>query len=429
MDVCSIILSAGKGNRMLSSILKPLHKITGKSMISWVIEAIKAASIKRSIIVIPPNNKEIEEVTKQFETVIQKHPLGTGDAVKKASKLLINFNGIIIICFADTPFISPKTLKKLINTFKKGAKVAISGFKKIENNNYGKIIFSQNKIVEIIEEKNAKLINLTSEFCNGGIMAIHSSALYLLDELSINKITKEIYLTEIVKVANNHSLAIEFIKINEEEILGINNQVDLSDAERIAQNILRNQAMLNGVKLIAPETVFFNFDTKIGNDVTIHPNVIFGPNVIIGNSVEILSFSHLENCEIQDFSVIGPFARLRDKTLIGPQSKVGNFVEIKNSKLSKKTKVNHLSYLGDAEIGEKTNVGAGTITCNYDGKKKNKTKIGKNSFIGSNSSIIAPIKIGDNVTLAAGSVFNKDIPNNNLSFGRAFQINKKKKKL
>ena len=186
--------------------------------------------------------------------------------------------------------------------------------------------------------------------------------------------------------------------------------------------------MINGVKLIAPETVFFNFDTKIGKDVIIHPNVIFGKNVNIEKSVEILSFSHIEDSVIKEGSVIGPFARLRGKAIIGPMSRIGNFVEIKNSKLKEQVKINHLSYVGDSEIGKSTNIGAGTITCNYDGKQKNKTKIGSNSFIGSNSSLIAPIKIGDNVTLAAGSVFNKNVPSNSLSIGRAHQVIKKIKK-
>ena len=428
MDICSIILSAGKGNRMLSSIPKPLNSITGKTMLQWVIDANKAAEINRSIIVIPEGNKEINEVTKKFETVIQGLPLGTGDAVIKAKKLLKGFNGIIVICFADTPFISPYTLKKLINTFENGSNLTISGFKKHEKNNYGKVIFSKNNDpFEIIEEKDAKLRNIKSNFCNGGIMAIHSSILECLDKIQSNKITNECYLTEIVKIVNQYNKKITFIEIDEDEILGINNQLDLANAERIAQNLLRKKFMLNGIKLIAPETVFFNFDTKIDKDVVIHPNVVFGKNVIINSFVEIKSFSHLEDCHVKRESIIGPFARLRGETIIGSKSKIGNFVEIKNSVLNEQVKVNHLSYLGDSQIGGSSNIGAGTIICNYDGKNKNKTKIGKNSFVGSNSTIIAPINIGDNVTLGAGSVFNKDVPNDTLSIGRAYQINKKKK--
>ena len=426
MDICSIILSAGKGNRMQSSIPKPLHTISGKTMLQWVIDANIAAKIKKYVIVIPKDNKEIEEVTKGLETVVQLFPLGTGDAVIQAKKKLKDFNGIIIICFADTPFISPETLKKLTQAIKNGSKIAISGFKKSEKNNYGKIVFSKsNQPSEIIEEKDAQIRKIKSEYCNGGIIAINSEILNYLDKIKSNKLTKEIYLTEIVKLAFLNKEKIDFIEINENEILGINNQIELSKAEKISQDFLRNKAMINGAKLIAPETVFFNFDTKIGKDVVIHPNVIFGKNVNIEKSVEILSFSHIEDSVIKEGSVIGPFARLRGKAIIGPKSKIGNFVEIKNSKLKEQVKINHLSYVGDSEIGKSTNIGAGTITCNYDGKKKNKTKIGSNSFIGSNSSLIAPIKIGDNVTLAAGSVFNKNVPSNSLSIGRAHQVIKK----
>ena len=426
MNICSIILSAGKGNRMQSSIPKPLHTISGKTMLQWVIDANIAAKITKYVIVIPKDNKEIEAVTKDLETVVQPIPLGTGDAVIQAKKILKDFNGIIIICFADTPFIAPETLKKLTKAVKNGSKIAISGFKKSEKNNYGKILFSKsNQPSEIVEEKDAKIRKIKSEYCNGGIIAINSEILNYLDKIKSNKLTKEIYLTEIVKLAFLNKEKIDFIEINENEILGINNQIELSKAEKISQDFLRNKAMINGAKLIAPETVFFNFDTKIGKDVVIHPNVIFGKNVNIEKSVEILSFSHIENSVIKEGSVIGPFARLRGKAIIGPKSRIGNFVEIKNSKLKEQVKINHLSYVGDSEIGKSTNIGAGTITCNYDGKKKNKTKIGSNSFIGSNSSLIAPIKIGDNVTLAAGSVFNKNVPSNSLSIGRAHQVIKK----
>ena len=426
MNICSIILSAGKGNRMQSSIPKPLHTISGKTMLQWVIDANIAAKITKYVIVIPKDNKEIEAVTKDLETVVQPIPLGTGDAVIQAKKILKDFNGIIIICFADTPFIAPETLKKLTKAVKNGSKIAISGFKKSEQNDYGKIVFSKsNQPSEIVEEKDAKIRKIKSEYCNGGIIAINSEILNYLDKIKSNKLTKEIYLTEIVKLAFLNKEKIDFIEINENEILGINNQIELSKAEKISQDFLRNKAMINGAKLIAPETVFFNFDTKIGKDVVIHPNVIFGKNVNIEKSVEILSFSHIEDSVIKEGSVIGPFARLRGKAIIGPKSKIGNFVEIKNSKLKEQVKINHLSYVGDSEIGKSTNIGAGTITCNYDGKKKNKTKIGSNSFIGSNSSLIAPIKIGDNVTLAAGSVFNKNVPSNSLSIGRAHQVIKK----
>ena len=428
MDICSIILSAGKGSRMFSDIPKPLHLISGKTMLERVIDANKSANIKKCIIVIPENCEAFEGICNDFETVVQKVPKGTGDAVKKASNLLKKFTGVILVCFGDTPFLTSKTFKRMIKAFDNKTKLVITGFKKFEKNNYGKIIFSKtNEPIEIIEQKDAEVRNIHSEFCNGGVMAIHSSIINRLNKIQENLISKEYYLTDLVNILNKENKKISFIEIKEEEIQGINNQVDLSVAEKISQNVLRRNAMLKGVKLIDPETVFINHDTKFGRDVVIHSNVVFGKNVIIDSSVEIKSFSHLEECKVKSGSIIGPFARIRENSTIGKNSKIGNFVEIKKSKLSEDVKVNHLSYVGDSEVGSSSNIGAGTITCNYDGKNKHKTKIGKNSFVGSNSTIIAPIKIGKNVTLGAGSTFNKNIPDNTLSIGRAYQINKKKK--
>ena len=428
MDICSIILSAGKGSRMFSDTPKPLHLISGKPMLKWVIDANKSANIKKCIIVIPEKCKALKEFCHDFETVLQKVPKGTGDAVKKASFRLKNFTGIILVCFADTPFLTPETIEKIVKSFNNDTKLVITGFKKHEKNNYGKIIFSiNNEPIKIIEQKDSEIKNINSEFCNGGIMAFHSSILKQLDKIQENLVSNEFYLTDIVKILNHEKKKISFIEIKEEEILGINNHVDLSVAEKISQNYLRRNAMFKGVKLIDPETVFINHDTEFGRNVVIHPNVVIGQNVIIESSVEIKSFSHLEECEIKSGSIIGPFARIRGNSFIGENSKVGNFVEIKKSELSEGVKINHLSYIGDSEVGSLTNIGAGTITCNYDGKNKNKTKIGKNSFVGSNSTIIAPITIGENVTMGAGSTFNEDIPDDTLSIGRAYQINKKKK--
>ena len=429
MDVYSIILSAGKGSRMLSNIPKPLHLISGKSMLQWVIDANKLAGIKKSVAVVSDDFHNSDSFNHNINTVIQKKPIGTGDAVKKALPLLNNFEGIVLVCFADTPFISSKTLKKILKAFADGTKLVITGFKKKDANEYGKIIFSnQKQPYEILEHKDVKRKKIDSDFCNGGIMGIHSSALKYLSKIKKNPTSKEYYLTDIVKILNRANKKISYLEINEKEILGINTQLDLSIAESIAQNLFRKKAMTNGVKLVDPNSVFINHDTKFGKDVIIHPNVVFGDNVIIESYVEVKSFSHIEECKIKNGAIIGPFARIRGGTVVGKKSKIGNFVEIKKSDISENVKINHLSYVGDSEVGSSTNIGAGTITCNYDGKNKHKTKIGNKSFIGSNSTIIAPIKIGNNVTMGAGSVFNKDIPDNNLSIGRAYQINKKKNK-
>ena len=429
MEICSIILSAGKGSRLLSNTPKPLHTISGKTMLQWVIDANQSAGIKKFIIVVPQEFDKFGVENKNIIKTIQKKPLGTGDAVKKATSLLNDFEGAVLICFADTPFITSKSLKKIKKSFKNGNELVLTGFKKNEENRYGKIIFDSNKKpYEILEYKEAKRNKVLSHFCNGGIMGIHSSCLRYLNKIKRNPLTGEYYLTEIVRILGDENKRISLIEIDEDEIMGINTQLDLSIAEGISQNLIRNKAMMNGVKLVDPKSTFINHDTKFGKDVIVQPNVVFGNNVIIDSFVEIKSFSHLEECRIKKSSIIGPFARIRGGTIIGEESKVGNFVEVKKSNVSNRVKINHLSYVGDTEIGSSTNIGAGTITCNYDGKNKNKTIIGKNSFVGSNSTIIAPIKIGDNVTMGAGSVFNKNIPKNNLSIGRAHQINKKNKK-
>ena len=429
METCSIILSAGKGNRMLSSIPKPLHLVSGKTMLQWVMDANKSAGIKKLVVVVSQEFDKLDFNNKNVIKAIQKKPLGTGDAVSKALPLLKNFEGVVLICFADTPFITSKTLKKIVKSFKNGNDLVLTGFKKNEKNNYGRIIFDKNKKPnQILEHKDIKRNKVDSNFCNGGIMGIHSSCLKYLNKINKNSLTGEYYLTDIVKILSNENKNITFFEIDEEEVIGINTPLDLSIAEGISQNLIRNKAMMNGVKLIDPNSTFLNYDTKFGKDVVVHPNVVFGNNVVIDSFVEIKSFSHIEECRIKKGSIIGPYARIRGGTIIDEKCKIGNFVEIKKSNISKKVKINHLSYVGDTEIGSSTNIGAGTITCNYDGKNKNKTKIGKNTFVGSNSTIIAPIKIGDNVTMGAGSVFNKDIPSNNLSIARAYQINKRNKK-
>ena len=346
MEICSIILSAGKGSRMHSDTAKPLHTISGKPMIDWVIDAAETAGIQNKIIVIPENNKDFKEISKTNKTVIQKHPLGTGDAVKKATTSLQNFDGLILVCFADTPFIKTESLTKILNTFDDKTKLVITGFRKIEKNNYGKIFFANNlEPIEIVEQKDCEEKNIHSEFCNGGIMCFHSSVITDLDKIKKNKITGEFYLTDLVNILFKSKKKISFVEIEEEEILGINNQIDLSIAEKIAQNSLRKKAMLNGVKMIDPNSVFLNIDTKLQKNVVIHPNVVFGKNVTIQEHVEIKSFSHIEECKINEGAIIGPFARIRGESILGENTKIGNFVEIKKSKLSENVKYSYMFLL------------------------------------------------------------------------------------
>merc|ERR1711991_828336 len=262
------------------------------------------------------------------------------------------------------------TLKNIVKSLNNGNDLVLTGFKKNAKSKYGKIIFdSDKKPQEILEHKDVKRNKVDSNFCNGGIMGIHSSCLKSLNKIKKNSLSSEYYLTDIVKILSKENKNISFIEIDEEEIIGINTQLDLSIAEGISQNLIRNKAMMNGVKLIDPSSTYINYDTKFGKDIIIQPHVFFGNNVVIDSFVEIKSFSHIEECRIKKGSIIGPYARIRGGTIIDEKSKIGNFVEIKKSNISKKVKINHLSYVGDTEIGSPTNIGAGTITCNYDGKK------------------------------------------------------------
>ena len=427
MKICSIILSAGKSSRMKSEIPKPFHKIAGKKMIDWVINANTSVDIKK-LIIISQNQKDFLEYSKKSEIIIQKIPKGTGDAVKCARSSLQNFKGIVLVCYADTPFISKLTLKKLIKSIKNNNDMAITSFVKKQKNSYGKIVLNkEKKPFKILEDKK---LNNQIDLCNGGIMAFNASKLFsIISKINPNKKSGEYYLTDSVEIASNLGMKIDLIKINENEILGINDRKQLAEAEVMVQSKIREQLLKNGVTLLAPETSFFSYDSIIKKDVIIHPNVIIGENVKIEKNCEIFSFCHLENCSVFKDTKIGPFARVRGGSKIGENSKVGNFVELKNVDIGPKVKINHLAYVGDAEVGSDSNIGAGTITCNYDGYQKNKTTIGYNTFVGSNSTLIAPIKIGDNATIGAGSVITDDVPKNALSIARKKQINKENRSL
>ncbi len=427
MKIYSIILSAGKSSRMKSEIPKPFHEIAGKKMIDWVITANSSVDIKK-LIIVTPNQNDFLEYSKTNDLVIQKVPKGTGDAVKCAISVLKNFKGIVLICYADTPFISKSTLQKLIKSIKNNNDIAITSFIKTQENSYGKIVLNkEKKPLKILEDKK---LNNKINLCNGGIMAFNASKLFtLISKIKPNKESGEYYLTDSIEIASTLGMKIELIKIKESEVLGINDRKQLAFAESMVQSKIREQLLKNGVTLLAPETSFFSYDSIIKKDVIIHPNVIIGKNVKIEKNCEILSFSHLENCTVFKDTKIGPFARIRAGSKIGKNSKIGNFVELKNVDIKPKVKINHLAYVGDTDVGSDSNIGAGTITCNYDGFRKNKTTIGYNTFVGSNSTLIAPIKIGDNATIAAGSVITEDVPKNALSIARKKQENKENRSL
>lgn len=423
MNVCTVILGAGKGSRMKSTTPKPFHKVANLKLIDWVLNTHNSIKIDKKIIV---TSKDINysEYSKTNRIITQNNQLGTGNAVIETKNELKNFKGVVVICFADTPFISKKTIENLIYSIKNGNDIALTSFTKNDKNSYGKIILSKdNKPLKINEDRNSKL---DTPLCNGGIMAFNSNIMFnLLSKIKPDNISKEYYLTEVIGIASKNHFKIDLIHIDEQEILGVNSRKDLALAEKIIQTKLRHFFLNKGVTLIDPETNYFSYDTIIQKDVTIFPNVFIGENVKIESGSSILPFCHLENCYIKKNVAIGPFARIRGNTILNKNVKIGNFVELKNVISETEVKINHLSYIGDTSIGKSSNIGAGSITCNYDGHKKNKTSIGANTFVGSNSTMVAPLKIGSNSTIGAGSVITDDVKNGDLAIARERQINKK----
>ena len=420
----AIILAAGKGSRMNSSIPKPLHKIASKTIIEHILHNIDDAGYDESIIVLNRENESffsfLKENNSDLTFAFQENQLGTGDAVKEGIKNIdLSYVKNVLVVFGDTPLLSSKTLSNLINTNNKND-ITVLGFETNNPGRYGRLLVKDKKVLKIIEALDANEDEREITLCNGGVMIIKADRLKEnLDFLNNNNSKKEFILSDLVEINNNSGGVSSFIECEHEETIGIDSKKGLSKAEKIYQNKLRDKFMEAGVTILDPETVFFSHDTRIGKDVEIGSNIVFGENVLIRDNVVIKSFCSIENSIINDGVSIGPFARLRNNADIGQDSKIGNFVEVKNSKLEQEVKVSHLSYIGDAEIDDSVNIGAGTITCNYDGLNKHKTTIGKRAFIGSNSSLIAPINIGDDANVAAGSSISKDVDSNSLAITRA----------
>ena len=417
----TIILAAGKGTRMNSSLSKVLHPIANQPMLSHIIDKCEKLKSNRIIVVVnetfnipktKPNSKIIY--------VVQKQQLGTGDAIKACLKNIDKVNNRVLILYADVPLINNLTLRKLIRLRTKN-EIKILAFKKVEKNNYGKLIIQNDVVEKIIEAKEFKTDNQPDD-CNSGVFCASAEGLLkLIPKIKNNNIKKEYYLTDFFELAFNSKYHTKVVYGSEEEFMGINNKVELAQAEKIMQNKLREKFLKQGVTLIDPETVYFSKDTKIGKDVTIYPNVFIGPKVSIGSNTTIHPFTHLDDCKIGKNVNIGPNARVRPGSDISDDARIGNFVEIKKSKIGKGSKVNHLAYVGDAILGKNVNIGAGTITCNYDGKNKHITQIGDNAFIGSNSSLVAPLKIEKDAYIGSGSVITKDVSKGALAMERNHQ--------
>ncbi len=422
----AVILAAGDSTRMKSSMSKVLHPIASRPLIAHVMDAVARAGVGSAALVV---GRDAEQVAKAaavggvaVETFLQTQRLGTGHAVLAAREAIARGYDDVLVAYGDVPLIAPETLTAARERLAEGADVVVIGFRTQTPTGYGRLLMQGRELIAIREEKDATDEERKVEWCNSGLMAIHGGkALALLEKIGNQNLKGEYYLTDIVEIARAEGGKVVVVEAPEREVAGCNNRAELAALEMSWQQRRRHDLMVSGVSMIAPDTVFLAHDTQIAPDVLIEPNVVFGPGVSIESGAVVHAFSHIEGARISAGATVGPFARLRPGADLGAGSKVGNFCEIKNGKIGEGAKVNHLTYIGDATIGARTNIGAGTITCNYDGVNKHETRIGEDAFIGSNSSLVAPVSIGDSAYIASGSVITDDVPAEALAFGRARQ--------
>ncbi|MBS0247429.1 MAG: bifunctional UDP-N-acetylglucosamine diphosphorylase/glucosamine-1-phosphate N-acetyltransferase GlmU [Proteobacteria bacterium] len=425
----AIVLAAGEGTRMRSNLAKVLHQIGHRTLVAHVLSAAMQAGGAQIGVVVGPGRddvaKEAKRVAPPAKVFEQRERLGTAHAVLAARAALDAGADDILVMFADTPLVRPETLKRLRAAIADGAAVTALGFRPKDPTGYGRLVMKGDELIAIREDKDATAEERKITLCNGGLMALAgSSALKILDRIGNSNAKGEYYLTDAVAIARDMGLKATVIETDEDDVRGINNKAQLAEAEAVLQQRLRAAAMDAGVTMVAPETVFLSTDTTFGKDVTIEPNVVFGPGVTVQDGAVIRSFSHLEGAVVGKGARVGPFARLRPGAKLGEDVHIGNFVEVKAAVIEDGAKANHLAYIGDARVGPKANVGAGTITCNYDGTNKFHTDIGAGAFIGTNSSLVAPVKIGDGAYIGSGSVITDDVPADALAIGRGRQVNK-----
>lgn len=417
-----IVLAAGRGSRMKSSLPKVLHPLAGRPLLGWLLATAEKLEPEKIVVVTAPSDDNVRAVAAPHLTAIQDPPLGTGDAVKAGLKALGDFKGIVMVLCGDGPLYTEKTLKRLVHVVKGQGEngMAFLAMQPEDPTGYGRMLTDANGyLARIVEEKEATDAERTISLCWTGILAARTDRFGdWLAQIDNKNAKGEYYLTDLAAIANKDNCPVLIAESPIEETLGANNKADLAQLERKIQERLREHAMGEGVTLIDPETVYFSWDTKIGQDVTIEPNVFFGPGVTIEDGVTVKAFCHLEGANVHSGAVIGPFARLRPGADIGPKSRIGNFVEVKNATLGAGVKANHHGYIGDAEIGAGTNFSCGAITVNYDGTRKHKTIIGENAMIGSNVSLVAPITVGDGAYIGAGSTVSKDVPADTLAVAR-----------
>ncbi|MCK9542419.1 MAG: bifunctional UDP-N-acetylglucosamine diphosphorylase/glucosamine-1-phosphate N-acetyltransferase GlmU [Novosphingobium sp.] len=422
-----VILAAGKGTRMKSSLHKVLHPVAGRPMIEHLLDSAGELRPERQVVVVGSGREQLEKVLGERAAIAVQEPQhGTGHAVMQARDALAGFSGDVLILYGDVPFVRADTMRAMIARLHgtDTPAVVVLGFEPVDPLQYGRVIARDGVIAKMVEHKDASDEERACGLCNSGLMAVRARDLFgLLDRVGNDNAQGEYYLTDIVNVATQAGRTCAVVVTDDaDEVAGINSRSELAQAEVRWQQRRREQAMADGATLVAPETVWFSWDTVLGRDVTVEPNVWFGPGVAVADDVTIHAFCHLEGATLEAGTEIGPYARLRPGAVLEEKARVGNFVEIKKAVLGKGAKANHLTYLGDAEVGAGANIGAGTITCNYDGYFKHRTVIGERAFIGSNSALIAPVRIGADAIVAAGSAVSRDVADGELRLVRAEQL-------
>ena len=428
MSTALVILAAGKGTRMNSDIPKVLHPIAQAPMLVHAMRAGSVLSPERTVIVTGHGSEAVAKVAtaedEAAQIAVQEEQLGTAHAVAQARAALEGFEGDVVVLYGDTPFLQPDTLERMIKARVQNDLV-ILGFQAADPACYGRLVMQGEMLERIVEYKDASDEERAISFCNSGLLACDAQTLFsLIDAVGNDNASEEYYLTDVVEIARARGLNVTAVACDEAQTLGVNSRADLAAADAVFQTRARADLLDLGVTLMAPDTVYLAADTIIGRDTVIEPNVVFGPGVTVESGTTIRAFSHLEGCHVSRGAIVGPYARLRPGAELAENTRIGNFVEIKNAEIAEGAKVNHLSYIGDASVGAVSNIGAGTITCNYDGVMKHKTTIGQNVFIGSNTMLVAPVTVGDGAMTATGTVVTRNVDPDALAVARAKQDNK-----
>jgi len=422
-----IVLAAGQGTRMKSALPKVMHAIGGRPMLAHVLAVAKALGAARTVVVTAPGAHAVAQLAAEWgaEAIVQERQLGTGHAVLVGEKPLAGFDGHLMVLFGDAPLLTEATLSRLTAGLGKNVDLSALGFRAANPAGYGRMMVENDSLIRIVEDKDASEDERRTDLCFAGMLAGRSAVIFdLLHGIDNRNAQSEFYLTDIIALARKRGLACAIVEGDEKEMLGVNSRAQLAQAESAFQARRRTELMENGVSLLAPETIYLSADTIIEPDAIIGPYVVFGPGVTVRRGAEIRAFCHLEGAEVGEGAIVGPFARLRPGAVLEESVHVGNFVEVKNARLEKGAKANHLSYIGDARVGAASNIGAGTITCNYDGDDKHFTDIGAHVFVGSHSTLVAPVKIGDGAYVGAGSVITDNVEPDALALGRARQVAK-----